>query len=294
MSVLSTEEQALLTWLQSSIPRWFWMNDTTLSNEEMWGAVVKALILVQRQGEDWQLATFIESATDVWLNQHGRDRGTFRQLNETDVAMRSRLRSWEDAVTPGALMTVVQAVLDADGVAGTPYMLELPYNGAHNGVFTSSSGVGGTFTQQATNQKFEPDDGWTDGVPPYQVSTRQPGQITKLVFTGAASAANDGTRTITGLELNKAVFNNATGVEEADPTVAWTLQRFDLEGNLRDGFARAYSQRGYRSARLNPQFIVVILPFGTTAETAASVTEALRLKKAGGFGLIVERRTIAP
>lgn len=55
---------------------------------------------------------------------------------------------------------------------------------------------------------------------------------------------------------------------------------------------RAYLSRGYRMAGTGREAtaIIVILPYGTSAATAASIAEALRQKKAGGVKVIVERR----
>lgn len=50
----------------------------------------------------------------------------------------------------------------------------------------------------------------------------------------------------------------------------------------------AYMSRGYRMS--NRTGIIVILPYGTTAETEASVAEAVRVKKAGGIPSSTERR----
>lgn len=54
----------------------------------------------------------------------------------------------------------------------------------------------------------------------------------------------------------------------------------------------AYFSRGYRMAGAGrgASAVVVILPYGTSQSTADSIAEALRLKKAGGVTVIVERR----
>jgi hypothetical protein len=51
----------------------------------------------------------------------------------------------------------------------------------------------------------------------------------------------------------------------------------------------AYLGRGYRMAKPGSAFII-ILPYGSTAATAAAVREALRQKKAAGIRALVEWR----
>lgn len=289
---LSAEEQDLLTWLLSSIPRWFWLDDPRFSVQEVWVAIVKAMIRVQRQGEDWVRATYILFATDVWLNQHARDRATFRQAGELDPTVRQRLRTIPDVLTRSAILTEINSILVAAGVVGTAAMLELPQDGAFIGRRPASiTGVGGTFVQVGTISKFTPTAlPWS--VPPYQGPNVFPGVVWELVTSGAANVANNGTRTITGLEINAALVTNGTGVSSVDAIVTWTARRKDTHGNLIDGFTRAYVGRGYRISIHRPFRIVVILPFGTSDGTLAGVREAMRTKKAAGFGVIIERRLV--
>jgi uncharacterized protein YqgV (UPF0045/DUF77 family) len=58
-----------------------------------------------------------------------------------------------------------------------------------------------------------------------------------------------------------------------------------------DGWRQMYLGRGFRFGHLQPGLIVVVLPYGTSAETAAAVDEAVRMLKAGGFHHIIETRT---
>lgn len=121
---LNSDEQELYDWLRSSLPGWFFASDDAPG--ELWEAVAKALNLVRQQVDSWLEALYILSAEGVWLNQHARDRDTFRQGSETDETLADRLRSIEDAVTPAAVELAVNKVLLAQGV---PSLVTVPRGG---------------------------------------------------------------------------------------------------------------------------------------------------------------------
>lgn len=254
------------------------MSDSSKSAQELWGAVVKSMIVAQRQVEDWNLATFILSATGAWLNAHARDRGTFRQFNESDAALASRLRTYDDAVTVPAVLAAVQAVLTAEGVTSPPpAMVELRQSKAFFGVCTPQNGTGGTFTKMGSVMTLD-------------VTTPLVGNEVGRTVTvaGAFTSGNNGTFTITGITSaaghDQLVYINSGGVVESLGSGTWQLDINYL--NRRS----AYMGRGYRMARNVPSSFVVILPYPAVAGVLAGVAEALRKKKAGGFGAIVEQR----
>jgi hypothetical protein len=284
----SAEEQELYDWLKSSLPSWLFQDDDAA--EEVWGAIVKGVQPVRAQVDSWRDALEILLAEGVWLNQHARDRGTFRQASETDVALRSRLRTVEDAVTLPALEAAINAVLDATGVTADCAIVELrkdraffnTYTPIGSGVADDFTLVPGTTTVQLNGVVPSP-----SGYEVYRGST--------ITIAGATSAANNGTFPIVGIANDRIEYTNAAGVEEG---FAGTWQ---VDSNA-DGRKVAYMSRGYRmtrqftadaasvsSARAAQSFIV-ILPYGTTAATALAVTEALRKKRAGGILVYVERR----
>lgn len=273
---LSAEEQDLLTWLLSSIPRWFWMDDPRFSVQELWASVVKSMIEVQRQGEDWVRATFILTATDVWLSQHARDRGSFRQSIESDPALRERLRTYEDAVTVPALLAVAQSILTAEGISGQPFIVELKRDKGFYLTETPIGGVGGAIVATGTTCTID------TGVQLSGYEKRQE----LITIAGAAHAANNGTFTITDvIGDNTIAYTNSTpGFTEALGAGTWQVRANYL--NRRN----AYMGRGYRMSVVKPSSFIVILPFGSTAGTVEALLEAYRLKKAAGFGAIVERR----
>ena len=290
---LTAEEQELLDFALGALPPWF--SDAEARDFAIEGGYAKMAGAARAQTSYWFGQTLITTATGPtattpdWLQLHAIDRGTRRQNGETDDTLRSRLRTFPDALTVATILAAAQAVIDAAGVSGTVYMVELRRDRAFMGKNSPMTGTGGTFTAQTgTAHGFRPTAGWNR--PPFV--GLQPSITWKLVISGAASAANNGTFTITDLASNDAVYTNAGGVAEVDAGVTWRVDRYDQDDNLLTagtGRQDAYLSRGHR---MGAQYstILLILPYGTDAATADSVLEAVRQRKAAGVRVIVERR----
>lgn len=289
MSALTTEEQELVDFATGALPDW------VRSPDEVLVSAAKSVTLARTHGEYLFTQSLITLATGPtadspdWLDQHARDRGTSRQAGETDPVLQARLRVVPDAITRQALLDAANAILAAAGVSGSAALLELPRDAAYLGSFTALTGTGGSFAQSGSVTRFTPTAlPWP--TPPFQAASVTPVLSWQLVISGAAASGNNGTRAITGLDGDAAMVSNASGVAGADPTVTWKAQRLDVAGNVTDGFHRVYLSRGYRLTQSRPFEIIVILPFGASAGVQNSVRESLRLKKAAGYKLTVERR----
>ena len=290
---LTSEEQELLDFALAALPPWF--SDAEGRDFAVEGGMAKMAGAARAQVDYWFSQTLISEAvgptstTPDWLGQHARDRGTRRQDGEVDDDLRRRLRTFEDALTVSSIMDAAQAALDEAGVTGDLAMVELRRDRGFFVVNQAMTGTGGTFVAQAGNlHSFVPDVDW----PRPPIGGLRQNITWKLVISGADSAGNDGTFEITDLDGDRAVYTNASGVAEVDAGVAWRVDRYDAEDNiLTEGSGRldAYMSRGFR---MGSQYgtIILILPYGTSAATAASVAEAVRLKKAAGVRVIVERR----
>lgn len=289
---LTIDEQRYYDFAKAALPPWIPDPDEFLMGAAKVFGGVHAVITYLFGNALISTAVGATASTPDWLNQHAADRSTRRILTEDDPTLRKRLRTFPDALTRAALLSVADAQLVAAGVSGSSAMVELPRDMAHSGAYDADAGTGGTFTKVGSIVTFTPATAWA--APPFRDPSIVPVRTHRLVISGAADAGNDGTYPITSLDGNGAVYTNAGGVAAVDATVAWSVQTRDPEGNVRDGFARAYSQRGYRSSRLRPQTIVIILPFGTSAVVAASVAEAVRQRKAAGIVVKIERRQSAP
>ena len=292
---LTVDELKLYNFALAALPEWF--KHDTRRMEDL-AAAAKCIGQAHATSKYWFGQTLITSATGPtgddpdWLNQHGRDRGTSRQADETDAAMRERLRNVPDAITRQSILDAANAILVADGITDPAVMVELPQHVAHFGDYTSDAGVGGVFVDAPGNaMEFEPAGGFAGR--PYHDPVIFPQITGRLDLATCEDAANDGNRNITGLVLDAAQYDNAAGVANADDTtVAWTVTKLDVTGNVIDGWSRAYFGRGYRCGRTTPSTVIIILPFGATAGTEASVREMLRQKKAAGMLGVVERRLI--
>lgn len=288
---LTTEEQKFYDFAKAALPPWMPDPDEFLMGAaKMFGGVeaLRAYLFGQALIGGALGAT---ATTPDWLDQHARDRGTSRQFDESDEALRERIRNVPDALTRVSLLSAINAILVAEGLTDEAGLVELPRHGAHSGEYALMTGTGGTWTKTGNIMRFTPDVlPWPR--PPFYGPLLVPFRTTRIFVN--VGGGNFGVFPITELDGNAAVFTNAAGVAGHDGAAPWQIRTHDVGGYLRDGFARAFSQRGYRSARLKPPRLIVILPFGSTAGTEASVREMLRQKKAAGIAVTIERRLIAP
>lgn len=283
---ITEKEQQLLDFVNATLPHWF--TDAERPKEYI-NACAKIFGDVLEVNEFWHDQTYILKAVGAsagepdWLNQHAIDYGTHRQENETTEALRDRLRNVPDAVTAPSLLAATLAILEAEGISGTAVILNLRRDRAFLGTFTSDQGTGGKIIGpvigsiarfQASGRSYLP-------VPDYD----------RLYLSGASNPSNNGTFLIVGFDGDYIEYWNASAVTETFPGT-WKLIKYNpTEATaLWDTFTRAHLSRGYRLG-LSRSCFVIILPYGSTAGTAAAVAEMLRQKKGAGVVAIVERRT---
>lgn len=273
------------------LPKWF--RDTERA-KEVANAFAEIYYRVEQQMDHWHDMTFILTAINEppdWLNQHAIDRNSYRQPSESDTALRQRLRTFEDALTPPVILQAIQDLLDAEGIVGSPAMVELPKNIARSYVHTEQSGVGGVFTTVDTDMVFTPDAGISGTLALSTTPTRGNWQDTKLVISGSVSAGNDGTFDIIGFEGDGIRYTNGSGVAETSGTSTWTTQKRNKDDQNLVGNRRAFFDRGYRIGAVLP-VLIIILPFGCTAGTLESVAELLRQRSGAGVRTVSECRAI--
>lgn len=295
---LTADEQELLNFGVGALPDWIAPNDPilTAAAKQMGGArafsdyLFKQTLITTADGPT--------STTPDWLNQHARDRGTSRQAGESNDALATRLRVVPDALTRGAILTAVNAVLASSGVSGQAALLELPRDASWVGnqePIVQTAVSGGVFAHFGSLMAYTPAPGAVLASPIlWQSQSVFPTTRFFVRIQTAANSLNNGTFEITGLLGNAILFSNPSGVNDATDTTAFiNIFRADASGNALDGaagFARTYVNRGYRVTNGAQHVLLLILPFGTDAGTQASILETVRLKKAAGFKVIVERR----
>lgn len=271
----------------AAFPRWF-------SEAEIPHEILEAYSEIFQDAEDqstfWQERTYIDiadSGAPDWLNQHAKDRGTYRQSGESDAQLRTRLRSIPDALHRQTLIDAAQSIIDAAAVVGTVYLIELRRDCAFFSEWTPQGGTGGEFSTVGADAKFVPDVKFP--FPPYRDIQEE--FNFRLTFSSSNSAGNDGSYFITGLDGDGALYTNGSHVAEVDPGVGWILERFDtyVTPNQLVDYKDAYFDRGDRIGS-SQNTIIVMLPYGTTAALARVVEESIRQKKGAGIILKVERR----
>lgn len=312
---LNADETELFNVAVSVLPDWFTNDDRQLEDVAM---MAKVFGPVRAQIREWLVTqsqiTTAEGATATtpdWLDAIARDRGTRRRVNELSATLRDRLRNIEDAVTRGFLIAAAQSMLDGESVAGSADMTEMPRDGAFFGAWAQNSGTGGVFAGPSSGvMTFTPTVQFA--YPPYHQSTQATGdplavkvksgrvKTHRIVISGAANAGNNGTHVSVGLSGNGIRYGNGSGVAGADATVAWALQRLDVNGQVLEGTPFAFSMNtsvnGSFADRIVPGSrrygFVVTTPLGTSGALRTAILESMRQKKAAGVLASVERRTV--
>lgn len=271
----------------NALPKWFSNRDRSFENVKAFAEIFQD---AQDQSDFWRTQAAILTAVGAtpgepdWLSQHAVDRDTRRQENETDPALRDRIRTFPDALNLVTLQDTVQSIVDAEGIIGTSELYELRPNRAFFAPLLVQGGTGGTFTGTAPDMFFQPDAGFQKLNPKYDGVTSH-----VLSIFSAASGGNDGGFVIDDIVGDSLAYQNGPGVAEVDAGAIWVIRKLDASFNALDGRQQAYLSRGYRLGT-DVATLMVILPFGCTEATRLSVIEALRPKKGAGVKVIVECR----
>jgi hypothetical protein len=307
MSTLSPTEQLLFDAAKRSLPKVLFSEPGA---DELLAAFAKAFALTWDQCGIYLDGTRINTADEVQIEQHAKDRGTRRRVNEPIDTLRARLRFLEDQVTPAAIVAAAALILQGAGisVAGYPGLVELRRDRAflQRPRLSTLSSIALSVTPQGTpgataySYAVLPQLPHLDGGP-----TVQP-----LNYTASTSTGN---ATLNSTNFNRAswighpnaigydVFRYASsGTPSSTGLIGTTTgTTFDDTGIAADGsnyltFARlhSYVSRGFRVAGTGREAhaFIVILPYDATAELEAAVEEMVRMIKAGGVQVIVERR----
>lgn len=262
----TAEEQSLYDTLRSTLPGFFWQKATP---EEIWGGLVKVFERVRMEVSTFISQSYILDAVGVWLDQHARDRGYYRQEGETDAVLRERIRNPLDVLTRPVVLYAVNAILGTEGSPTGAALVELRQA---RGFFQDFlEGTGDSFTGPSGSDMV-----LHDSAELFLSKGSVSGTVT---ISGATSPANNGTFPIVDAFLEgELTYTNASGVAEAF-SGTWRISK------------QAFMSRGYRMGHSGlPGVIIVILPFWTSAPVRAAVEEALRTKKAFGFQVLVEVR----
>ena len=133
---LTSDEQELFDLAKANLPKELFR----ASPQEPLQAAAKIIGAARAQLKAWVEAAYLKTSTGDWLEQHAKDRSTRRQTQESDAALRERLRRVEDALTPSALLSAINAILAAEGVSGSAALIVLPRDQAFMGLSFASRG----------------------------------------------------------------------------------------------------------------------------------------------------------
>jgi hypothetical protein len=110
----TAQEEELYLWLKTALPSWLFGNASAV--EEHWGAMIEQYGSVRVYVEEIIANTFVMVAIGPWLDQHAKDRGIFRQENESDDSLRERIRNVETKLTREALAERADGILTANSM----------------------------------------------------------------------------------------------------------------------------------------------------------------------------------
>ena len=300
---LTSDEQKLADAANAALPEWFSASGRV---QEEVGMMAKQMGSVLLQGRHQIAQTYIATAAGPtgsepdWLDMLAQDRGTHRQAGESTAVLRARLQRPPNAVVRSEILEEAQAMVDAatTGITTPVAMVEFPRDAAHLGTWVQDgAATGGTFVKwsNGTTMSFFPTKAcsWI----PFVESIS--GRVKSVEIQIVGTSSNDGTFTTTGVTTADAVtYENAAGAYEETATATWVTHRLDVYDQSIDGRAMSFCDRGFRCWRgqsvpgerkANGGFLI-ILPYGCDEPLRLSVLEMLRLKKAAGFKVLVERR----
>lgn len=120
---LTATEQSYYDHAKRSLPRFLFASSS--APQEIFGGYAVMVGAFHTQVDEWLSFTFVRTATGIWLDQHARDRGTTRRVDESDATLQARLSTLEDVVTRPALLAHVNDILIGSGYPGTAAMVEL-------------------------------------------------------------------------------------------------------------------------------------------------------------------------
>lgn len=250
--------------------------------EEIEEMMAELQATARAHGDDWVRMTYIGLAGRPWLLAHAWDRKVPAIDGEGDESFRNRIQQPVGQVVVDAVVARVQEIVNDAGIAGTVEAYNLRPNKAHFGDYASDSHAdGGEFVElEGDEMEFQPGTPF-DTVP---LLGRD-----RLVVSGSAS--NDGTFVVTELHGDSLRYTDATGAAESLVGGTVSIVKYDVDGNVHDGFARAYLGRGYRMGSRSAKHTgIIIMPYGTTA-TMRAAAEAIAAQTAAlGITLLVERR----
>lgn len=279
----TAEQQKIYDHVVGSLPPWFVQE---VGAEDFLAALVAVFDAVRVYRQTLVDQTYILTADNGvpdWLGELAADRGTRQQSGEATDALRQRIRSFPDAVTPPAIASAVNALLTSEGL-GACALVELRYDRAYFGTYTAVTGTGGTVSAGDVAGEWV----FTPTTPP-----PAPGLVGRDTVTiSGTSAPNAGTFVITGYKGNGFRYQNPSGAAEVAPSAPWSWDKRKAGTPvqpLQDGYAKAFLGRGYRMGS-RQWTLVVLLPYGATAGLASSVVEMLRQTTAGGLKIVVQRR----
>lgn len=288
---LSANEQEFYDLAKQSLPRFLFQDGEA---QEMINGFAKIFGPVRSQIEFWQEMGRISTATDIWLDQHAVDHGTRRQTGESDASLRNRLQTPEDAVTLPALdgvanhYTTTSAFVELRtdrAFLRNPTRITLPAASA----IADASGLTIGYDSNLNFGETEDYEWDKNG----SVS----GGVIRINIATAVTALDVAAAFVDAVNANSTLFNAA--VDQRDQATVWISRKSDGSGTYAEttltGYAQVYPRdlafcdRGYRCGD-DRNTLIAILPYGTSADTAAITEEALRQKKAAGVQLIVETR----
>lgn len=257
---------------------------------------------VYTQANYWLTQIFISTATDIFLDQHGKDRNTSRRLNEPDPVYQARIRQIEDVVTDPALQNGINLTLQAEVVISadttitiqdstqiTPLVINVPM-----GTYTTSA-----FQTLVQNQFYTLPPGatgyyWSLSLVNarwrFEADNPAGGDLVFSVTFGDSDIQN-------ALGFSSLFYLNwdtsSSGYLESESFVfASLLQALRAtRGHFQSpGHSTAFEglTLGYRMGSNTPMTYIVQVPSGTDTTTVNAIAEYLRLNGPAGYGFQIE------
>lgn len=121
--------EGLVTIYRGAVPRDLGRPDRSDNSDDAY-IMAEMIAIAECATKNWNRMGVVTHADGAYLELQARQVGLFKQVNESDSALRTRIRTPPLAITPDLILQAIQQIVDAAG-GGLVFMIEIPRDAAY-------------------------------------------------------------------------------------------------------------------------------------------------------------------